>query len=476
MNAEHATPSLVRGSKSSTPPLSDEDIDICNDWLGDLAAYKREQRGDFPQGMLDDASYPVPFQELEEDEQEAGKYLMLQSEPWRAIQQTKEGAYFTPLEPENAVFRATAYTDTRGKNTPPPRSGDLWTERLSDRGKQKIEHSALYMHKTGRGFRTFLTLTFTPEHRAQIEKWDQQSSTEKERSNIGKEVTKFINVLQQRHRNGLTFDGHYRRGGKQKTGDSYKAAGTDFRGNVEAWGKSSKWTPIKWRDGFTIPAHNQPFQYIWVAENPENAQGENNPHIHILLNWHVKLDQFHAWSRWIEKTWGKGFAKLERIKKPAAAASYMAKAANYISKGSDGNQGAIRGNRYNIANGARAPKAKTIGIFSAGWIRDAIKAAIDAGRQNWPKGLWFHPHGFGANSRKAWKLIWSILKKDGFELKPAPISLTLARFRNAKARYLRSRHDYFTQADEALFQNFSEKGREASELSLKEFENYCESF
>lgn len=469
MGVEHGTPSLVRGSKSSTD-LPDEEIDILNAWMADLAKYEREQLGDFPQGMLDDACLPRPFEELEEDEQDAGKYLKLQCEAWRNIKQTTEGAYYTPLDLEDGLYRATAYTETRGKNIPPPQSGDRWTERLSDRAKKKIEDAALYMHKTGRGFRTFLTLTFSPEFRALIEKWDQQGRNEEGRRTIGQLVTEFLNVLQQRHRNGLVFEGHFRRAGKQQRGGSYKAKSKYFRGTVEAWGKSSRWTPIKWRDGFKIPAQNRPFQNIWVIENPVNGKGEANPHVHILMNWHVSLDQFHAWSMWIEKTWGKGFAKLERIKKPRAAASYMAKAANYISKGSEGEQGDVRGNRYNISAVARAPNTKAIGVFSASWIRDAMQALLEAGRQNLPKGLWVHAHGFGANSKSAWKLMWAALKKVGFQLKPAPVSLALARFRNVRARYLQRRYDYFTQANEALFRQFSEQGRNVPELSLNEFE------
>lgn len=476
MGAEHATPSLVRGSKSSTAFLSDEEFDLCNHWIADVAAHERKQRGDFPQGMMDDASYPSLYQELEENEEEAGKYIKLQMEAWRAVEQTQEGAYFTPLDPEKALWRATAYTETRGKNRPPPQNGDRWTERLSDRGKKKIENASLYMHKTGRGFRTFLTLTFTSEHRAMLEKWDQQSRKEKDRGSIGKSVTEFLNVLQQRHRNGLTFKGHYRRSGKQQKGGAYDAHCKKIKGKVEAWCQSSRWTPIKWREDFHIAPHKQPFQYVWVAESPKNEKGENNPHIHILLNWHVKLDQFHAWARWIENAWGKGFAKLERIKKPAAAASYMAKAANYISKGSNGEQGAIRGNRYGISKGAQAPNSKTIGIFEAGWIRDVIQTGVEAGRKCWPKGMWFHAHGFGANSKTAWNQLWNVLEKDGFELKPAPPSLAVARLRNTLVGYFRRQYEYFTQSEEAMFQNFSELGREIPELSLKEFEGIYAAF
>jgi hypothetical protein len=427
--------SLVRGSKSSTPPLSDEEIDLFNRWVANQAAYDRQEKDDEPQGMLDDASFPEAFQELEVNEKESGQSLSLMCEPWRAIQLTEEGAPFTPLDLEGAYFKALAVTETLG-GRPPIQYGDRWTNALTTRAKRQIENAALYMHKMGRGFRTFMTVTLTPEWRAQIEKWDQSTKISDERDSIGGLITQFLNTMQQRHRNGLTFQEHYRRAGKKISGGHYQANGENFKGKVEAWGKSSEWTPIKKRKAFTIPAHRRPFQFIWVIENPLNAEGERNPHIHMLINWRVDLDQFHAWARWIEQTWGKGFAKLERIKKPSAAAHYMAKAANYISKGSDGQQGPVRGNRYNIARDARPPEGKNLGSFAADRIREVIQAGLDAGRKAWPKGLWFHKHGFGTSSKAVWKQLWTALKKDGFELKPPPLSLLIARHRNVHVRWL----------------------------------------
>lgn len=470
MDSMLATPSLVRGTKSSTHLLSDEEIDICNDWMADLAAYDRQQRGDEPQGMLDNANYPAPFQEYRADEAGSGQYLTLTCEAWRAIEKTDEGALFTPLNPDKAVFKAVATTDTRGKCPPPVQSGDRWTERLSDKAKKKIEHAALYMNKIGKGFRTFVTLTMTPEWRAQIEKWDQEPRGAKGRNTIGGLVTEFLNVLQQRNRNGLSFQEHFRRAGKQKRGGHYEATGALFKGKVQSWDESATWTPITWREAFKIPAHHQPFQYVWVVENPESEKGEKNPHVHILMNCHVKLDQFHAWSQWIEKTWGKGFANLQRIKKPSAAAHYMAKAAHYISKGASSNQGEVRGNRYSISKDAHAPKARIIGIFNASWIREAIKVGVEAGSKCWPKDTWFHRHGFGANTSTAWAKLWNVLKQDGFKLEPAPPSLRMARFRNLVSDWLAARIDPMMKATSGLFRNYSEFGEYGPELRLSEAE------
>ncbi|MBT3013596.1 MAG: hypothetical protein KME41_17835 [Candidatus Thiodiazotropha sp. (ex Lucina pensylvanica)] len=98
------------------------------------------------------------------------------------------------------------------------------------------------------------------------------------------------------------------------------------------------------------------------------------------MNWHVKLDQFHAWAMWIEKTWGKGFAKLEKIKKPAVAANYMAKAANYLTKGTEGSQGRVRGNRYSVGMDAQVPKPRLVGRYWSGMIRDAIETGLQVGQ------------------------------------------------------------------------------------------------
>lgn len=170
------------------------------------------------------------------------------------------------------------------------------------------------------------------------------------------------------------------------------------------------------------------------------------------MNWHVKLDQFHAWAMWIEKTWGKGFAKLERIKKPAAAAHYMAKAANYLTKGASGEQGPVRGNRYNVGKDARAPRARTVGVYWLDKIRDVIGIGMQVGRGNWPKGLWFHRHGFGASNRETWGRLWSTLKADGIKLEDAPKGLFAARLNNAAIKLWRKMNDYHAQATAMLFE------------------------
>lgn len=441
--------SLVRGTKSST-----DDPDAIN-WL--ISEALGDAQDAPPAWVLDpvEAAPPAHIDQPKDlvDEMTAGRVLTLKCENWMAIERTDEGAPYTPLDPEHAVRRAVITTQTRGKVDPPRHHGDRWTAVLTERGKKAIDYSARYMHRIGRGYRTFLTLTFTPEWRAQLEKWDLMPHGSNSRRSIGALVTEFLNVLQMAHKRGLKFAGHYRRKGKQQRGGGYTAKGSHYTAIVKAWSPSARWTPIAWRDPIALPAHDRPFEFVWVAECPKNAEGENNPHVHLMMNWHAKLDEFHAWARWLEATWGKGFAKLERIKKPAAAASYMAKAAHYLTKGAEGKQGTIRGNRYGIANTGRAPRARVIGRYFADWIRDAVKVGVEAGREKWPKGVWFHEHGFGASTRSGWGRLLTALKGDGFAFQPAPPNLLAARTHNVFQSLHARLSGHWAQYREAIFSN-----------------------
>lgn len=108
-----------------------------------------------------------------------------------------------------------------------------------------------------------------------------------------------------------------------------------------------------------------PLDYMWVAEQPTNESGDKNPHVHVLMRWQVKPELFQAWAKRLEKLWGHGFAKLERIKTPEAASNYLLKAVGYLTKGAENDQGEIKGNRYGISASARAPTWGCIGEFYA---------------------------------------------------------------------------------------------------------------
>lgn len=427
--AEH---SLVGGSKSST-----EILEAINSHLQVIANEEIENR---------EIEEPIP-----DFDPEAGKYLAMKCEAWRDIKKTDEGAFYTPLDFTNAHFNAVAWTETSSLQAPPAQSGDRWTKALTPGAAKKIEHSAKYLSKLSQGYKAFITLTFTEEQRAEIKLHDtigafqidpraQGAVIPKElRKTIGNRVTEFLNNLQMAHKRGI----------KIKAGEYIKKDGTT----------------IPYQAGH-IQAKNKKFAYTWVIENP----GDNNPHIHILTNWTVRKKLFLGWANWIEnKVWGQGFAKIEKIRKPQSAAYYMAKAAGYLAKGKDGEQGAIRGNRYNISKDARAPRAKLIGTYAAQFIRDAIKYGYELGRAGWPKGIHFHQHGFGATSREKWIDLWAAIKKDGFKLNEVT-SLMRERVRKAMARY-GNQKDYLCGMD---LERYADSILEQPEtnLSFNEFQQY----
>lgn len=365
------------------------------------------------------------------DETLAGHTLQVSVEHWRAAELGKNKAPWSPVEriggryyPAHARWYATALTEVRSNQSPPVQVGDRWTTAVTSAGKRKIANSADYLYSHGRGYRTFLTLTFSDEWRRQIVEWDRQAPKTEGRRSIGALATEFFNNLQQRYRNGKTFGAHYRRAGKKRVAHN----GGEF-------------TPIVYERGYTLRGKRVPFEFTWVIENPENESGERNPHIHCLLTWAVSRNHFHSWSLWVERVWGKGFAHLERLKKPECAGGYIGKAAGYISKKNGASdQGPVRGNRYSISKKARAPGKQVIGIYWADFIREVIKLGCDAGREKWPMGLWFHEHGFGCSDVRLWGDFWSRLKADGWRFRPPPVSLLVARWRNAGEELLKRLH------------------------------------
>ena len=366
------------------------------------------------------AEYGADFRELKKDETKAGKYLVIKQDTWRD------------------VWRANLITETKTSIKPPEQKGDRWTEKLSAKAARKIDESARYWAQEGGGFQTFLTLTFQPKERDLLRAWDEiqpryfspepgneiKNDWKKtgaygmesqalhgpvipERKTIGRLVTQFLNVLQMGKKRGKKFK--------------------DFE--IEPAGK---------------------FSFIWVIENPKTRRvihtehgpdffEFNNPHVHVLLDWGVPFKQFKEWAAWIESTWGKGYAKLEKLKKPKSAAAYMAKAAGYIRKGANGEQGRVRGNRYSISKEARAPKPQILGIYQAcktiygivkemaeyqrenAWKVRERKARIKA-NQATPEDIakekagrvWFSPWGFGSNDVDTWAKVWAGLVDAGW--------------------------------------------------------------
>lgn len=196
-------------------------------------------------------------------------------------------------------------------NMPPQLDGPRFSEMLSQRGAKKIAESCEYMSLKKGGFRTFVTGTFNEETRARIAN---------EETTIQREVSRCMDAMQKMFRRGWTMP-----------------------------------------SGEKVPGHPEGLPYCWVVEVPKNEQGEENPHVHMLLGWQVPYSQFQAWAERIERIWGNGYFHLEKIKDCTCAGAYMAKAAGYMTKGEDGNQGKVRGNRYGISDTARAPDWVTVG-------------------------------------------------------------------------------------------------------------------
>ncbi len=235
---------------------------------------------------------PRPFTEFEHRKY----HTPLNSPGCRAVVEFKEWADEWRLR-----------TEVDGQNLQPPeQAGQRISEMLSHRGASKIAESCAFMSAKKGGYKTFVTGTFTAEVREQISNGE---------TTIQKEVSRTMNSMQKM----------YQRGWSTKTGER-------------------------------IAGHSEGLPYCWVVEVPKNEEGEDNPHIHMLLGWRVEYKYFHEWADRIERLWGNGYFHLEKIKDSTCAGAYMAKAAGYLSKAQDNDsQGEVKGNRYGISAVARAP-------------------------------------------------------------------------------------------------------------------------
>jgi hypothetical protein len=214
---------------------------------------------------------------------------------------------------------------------PPAQSGPRITSGLSLNGAVAISDSCHYIALKQGGYKTFLTLTFDDDARNRIASG---------RSTIQKETSRFFDGLQKMYQRG--------------------------------WIANAPLGQVK------VPGHDHKLKYCWVAENPKNKRGEDNPHLHVLMAWKVPFVLFDSWAKRIEGIWGQGFASLEKIKDPISAGAYMAKAAGYITKSSSqSDQGVIRGNRYGISTDARAPPWACIGKYELGIMGSLIADTHD---------------------------------------------------------------------------------------------------
>ncbi|MGF1909173.1 hypothetical protein L4C38_07020 [Vibrio kasasachensis] len=336
----------------------------------------------------------------------------------------------------NETYKFQVVTEIPSSAAPAANVGERYSEKLTSRSVSKIFEAGAYTAACHGGFSTFLTLTFTKAQRLAMfggmldaeecrsmganhpivykrnmvtvhpkrnekktwhpitdiggEYWtvpskdnprprvmnrgdviagpycdlkqkpEQEFTMEKTlETTIGNEVSRFIDAAKKMYQRGWTADHTVKL--DQDSGQKYCDLEKE---KVAKYVKPSEFGPTQ------TPAD---FHYIWVAECPANEDGEPNPHVHILLRWSVPEHLFSAWAKRLEKIWGHGFAKLERIKKPKAAGSYIIKAVGYAAKGANADQGLIKGNRYNIAKCSRAPAWETLASFEVGNMTAIIK-------------------------------------------------------------------------------------------------------
>ncbi|BDU42885.1 hypothetical protein [Vibrio nigripulchritudo] len=167
-------------------------------------------------------------------------------------------------------------------------------------------------------------------------------------TSIGQEVSRFVNALKKLFSRGFV------------------------ESIVERNEDSKLYCPLPRPDFHFLP-NREPFHFLWVAECPMNEDGEPNPHVHFLMKWDMPEELFLTWANRIERLWGNGFARLEPIKRPEAAGSYIIKAVGYAAKGDNGDQGLIKGNRYGMAACSRAPAWEALATFEADNMAGIIK-------------------------------------------------------------------------------------------------------
>ncbi|TXR52057.1 rolling circle replication-associated protein [Reinekea thalattae] len=255
---------------------------------------------------------------LTENERGPGRYAILEKRWW------------------SGEFRIRTQADKLASMPVPDNSGERISKTLSMRGARAIADSCEFMAAKHGGYKTFLTLTFSDEARERVASGE---------VTIQKEVKRFFDGLNRVFKRGFQYT--------NDKGELVKVDPVDY-------------LPKDWGDK-TLP-------YCWVVEIPKNSDGEDNPHLHVLLGWRVAYRHFDAWAKRVEKLWGQGFAHLEKIKEAEHAGAYMAKAAGYLSKaqGAD-DQGEVRGNRYWISKPSRADGWECISRNQAGEMGGLIR-------------------------------------------------------------------------------------------------------
>lgn len=195
---------------------------------------------------------------------------------------------------------------------PPAHVGPRITEQLTKRGARALQDASRKAYESGRGFRAHWTFTFAPEAREALERGD---------ITVGGEMRRTINALQE-------------------------------------WNRR----------------HGKPaLRYEWVAENPLNAAGERNPHVHMNLDYLSTRKTFREYAAFVESCWGHGHVHQERIRDARAAAAYLLKCVGYVSKGTQSGQGPVVGNRYGVSASLRAVSLEPVEVDDGdGRLREGL--------------------------------------------------------------------------------------------------------
>ncbi|GDY26021.1 hypothetical protein AHAT_19110 [Agarivorans sp. Toyoura001] len=315
-------------------------------------------------------------------------------------------------------YRVRVEASVSNSEPPSANQGERITSELNSRAASKIMDSGAYVQVAKGGFTTFLTLTFDTAARARIVSGE---------STIGAEVSRFFSAAKKMYQRGWVCD--------EKI--------VETRNGIDCIGASA------------VPEETQgegEFDYIWCAEMPDNQDGEPNPHCHVLLRWSVPRVFFDEWAKRLEKLWGLGFAKLERIRNANAASGYLLKALGYVAKGSKSDQGEIRGNRYNISKGARAPAWECIASYEA----DNMTAIINELKDRW-------------NYENRWRFAQIKAKKD--EASQAQKAYDKIKFAKkpklrSQADKLRSKIDKLSRDISGVYQTIKAKGARASDYHI----------
>lgn len=187
----------------------------------------------------------------------------------------------------------------RKKQAPPPNRG--YSEKLSAKGARGIQAACLIASQRGTPMRAMLTVTVSDEHLSRFLPVGGFDGYGKPELYLSREIRRLMNALRERCR----------------------------------------------RRGLPLPA------YVWVGEAASSGKREWHPAVHILLSLTVPYADFAEWAAWFEAEWGFGWAHYEKLRNLEYSSRYLLKAARYVAKGADGEQGRIWGRRFGVSAGLR---------------------------------------------------------------------------------------------------------------------------